>query len=64
MEFSKHNNQQMLPFVGCIPYRGVGYLGVFPLFLNRVADILAPKRSIIFRGLIHHRIISGVLAVR
>ena len=31
-------------------YGGVDSLGVFPLFLNMVADIISPKISIIFRG--------------
>ena len=29
-------------------YWGVDFLGVFPLFLKKVADIIAPKQSIIF----------------
>ena len=33
-------------------YGGVDPLGVFPIFLKMVADIIAPKLSIIFRGLI------------
>ena len=33
-------------------YGGVDLLGVFPLFLKMVADIIAPKFGIIFRGLI------------
>ena len=33
-------------------YGGVDPLGVFPLFLKMVADIIAPKVSIIFLGLI------------
>ena len=33
-------------------YEGVDPLGVFPLFLMMVADIIAPKQSIIFRRLI------------
>ena len=33
-------------------YGGVDPLGVFPLFLKKVADIIAPKQSIIFRKLI------------
>ena len=36
-------------------YGGVDPLGVFhrlPLFLKKVADIIAPKQSIVFRGLI------------
>ena len=34
-------------------YRGVDPLGVFPLFLKKVADIIAPKLTIIFRKFIH-----------
>ena len=33
-------------------YGGINPLGVFPLFLKMVADIIAPKLSIHFRGLI------------
>ena len=33
-------------------YGGVDPLGVFPLFLKMVADIIAAKLSIIFRGLV------------
>ena len=33
-------------------YDGVDHLGVFPLFLKMVVDIIALKLSIIFRGLI------------
>ena len=32
---------------------GVDALGMFPLFLIKVTDIIAPKLSIIFRRLIH-----------
>ena len=34
-------------------YGGVDPVGVFPLFLKMVMDIIALKLSIIFRGLIH-----------
>ena len=33
-------------------YGGVDPLGVFPLFLNMIADIIAPKHGIIFRRII------------
>ena len=33
-------------------YGGIDPLGVFPLFLKKVANIIAPKLSIIFRKLI------------
>ena len=33
-------------------YGGVDPLGVFPVFLKKIADIIAPKLSIIFRRLI------------
>ena len=36
-------------------YGGVDPLGVFPLFLMMVADIIARKLSIIFRGIIRRR---------
>ena len=44
-----------LGFRTCVLLRlhlGVDPLGVFPLFLKKVADIIAPKLSIIFRKLI------------
>ena len=34
-------------------YGGVDPLGEFPLFLKKIADIIDPKLSIIFPGLIH-----------
>ena len=45
------------PVLLCLPldlyrYGGVDLLGVFPLFLKMVADIIALKLSIIFLGLI------------
>ena len=43
-------------------YRGVDPLCVFPLFLKKVTDIVAPKLSIIFRKLIRLGVVSGVLA--
>ena len=36
-------------------YVGVDPLVVLPIFLKKVANIIAPKLSIIFRGLIHLR---------
>ena len=33
-------------------YAGVDPLGVFPLFIKKDADIIAPKLSIVFRKLI------------
>ena len=38
-------------------YGGVCTLGVFPLFQKMVADIIASKLSIIFRGLIPRELI-------
>ena len=38
--------------LGLDTYGGVDPLGVFPLFLKKVADIAAPKQSISFRRLI------------
>ena len=37
---------------GYYTYGGVELFGVFPLFLKKLADIIAPKLSIIFRRLI------------
>ena len=34
-------------------YCGADPLGVYPLFIKMVADIIAPKLNIIFRELIH-----------
>ena len=39
-------------FLDLDKYGGVDRLGVFPLFLKTVVDIIAPKLSIVFRGLI------------
>ena len=34
------------------PYGGTDPLGMFPLFLKRMADVLAPRRSVVFRRLL------------
>ena len=34
------------------PYSGTGPLGMFPLFLKRTADFLAPHLSVVFRRLL------------
>ena len=34
------------------PYGGSGSLGMFPLFLKRTADFLAPRLSVVFRRLV------------
>ena len=34
------------------PYGGTDHLGMFPLFLKRTADVLAPSRSVVFRRLL------------
>ena len=44
-------------------YEGVDPLGVFPLFLKKVADIIARKLNIIFLWAHPSGIVSGVLAV-
>ena len=36
-------------------YGGIDFLGVFPLFQKMVADVIAPKLSIILYGLIRRR---------
>ena len=33
------------------PYGGSDPLGMFPLFLKRTADVLAPHLSVVFRGM-------------
>ena len=35
------------------PYGGSDPLGMFPLFLKRTADVLAPHLSVVFRRLVH-----------
>ena len=35
------------------PYGGTDPLGMFPLFLKRMADVLAPRLSVVFRWLLH-----------
>ena len=44
-------------------YSGVDPLGVFPLFLKMVADIIAPKPNKVFSWTNGYQIVSGVLAV-
>ena len=34
------------------PYSGTDPLGMFPLFLKKAADVMAPRLSIVFRGLV------------
>ena len=34
------------------PYGGSDPLGMFPLFFKRTADVLAPRRSVVFRRLV------------
>ena len=34
------------------PYGGTGPLGMFPLFLKRTADVMAPSLSVAFRRLV------------
>ena len=36
-------------FLDLDPYGGSGPLGMFPLFLKRTADVLAPRLSVMFR---------------
>ena len=35
------------------PYGGTDPLGMFPLFLKRTADVMAPRLSVVFRWLVH-----------
>ena len=35
------------------PYGGSDVLGMFPLFLQRIAEVLAPRLSVVFRQLVH-----------
>ena len=34
------------------PYGGSDPLGIFPLFLKRTADVIAPRLSVVFRRLV------------
>ena len=34
------------------PYGGTDHLGMFPLFLKRTADVMAPRLSVVFRRLV------------
>ena len=34
------------------PYGGTDPLGIFPLFLKRTADVMAPRLSVVFRRLV------------
>ena len=38
--------------LGLDPYGGTDPLGMFPLFLKRTADVLAPPLSVVFRRLL------------
>ena len=35
------------------PYGGTDSLGMFPLFLKRTADVMAPRLSVVFWRLVH-----------
>ena len=35
------------------PYGGTDPLSMFPLFLKRTADVMAPRLSVVFRPLVH-----------
>ena len=35
------------------PYGGTDPLSMFPLFLKRTADVMAPRLSVVFRRLVH-----------
>ena len=37
------------------PYGGTDSLGMFPLFLKRTADVMAPRLSAVFQQLVHLR---------
>ena len=34
-------------------YGGIDSLGMFPLFLKRTAEVLAPRLAVVFRRLLH-----------
>ena len=38
--------------LGFYPYGGTDPLGMFPLFLKRTADVMAPRLSVVFRRLV------------
>ena len=39
--------------LGLDPYGGTDPLGMFPLFLKRTADVMAPRLSVVLRRLVH-----------
>ena len=34
------------------PFGGTDPLGMFPIFLKRIADVMAPRLSVVFRRLV------------
>ena len=46
------------------PYGGTDPLGMFPLFLKRTADVMAPRLIVVFRLLVHVWAVSGLAGDR
>ena len=45
-------SSEVRPLLDLDPYFGIDPLGMFPLFLKRSADVMAPRLSIVFRRLV------------
>ena len=50
--FSFRSNEVVRLLLGLDPYGGADPLGMFPLFLKRTADVMAPRLGVVFRRLV------------
>ena len=51
--FAFRSSEIMRLLLDLHPYGGTDPLGMFPLFLKRTADVMAPRHSVVFRRLGH-----------
>ena len=50
--FASRSREVRRLFLDLDPYGGTDPLGMFPLFLKRTADVVAPRLSVVFRRLV------------
>ena len=50
--FTLRSREVMRLFLDLDAYGGTNPLGMFPIFLKRTADVMAPRRSVVFRRLL------------
>ena len=59
--FAIRSSEVRLLLLDFDPYRGTDPLGMFPLFLKRTADVMAPRLSVVFRRLVRLGWFPGLL---